>query len=72
MKTYTNMVLETAGHIENIRKRKLVPVRINKTILKMAENTVGYPQNLLKALEILEKGGFCGCGDGDKYLFSII
>jgi hypothetical protein len=51
MKTYTNLVNATAGHIENIRKKKTLPIRA-KNVLKMAENTTGLPSRMMKALDM--------------------
>lgn len=67
MKTYTNLVLSTAGHIENIRKKKLLPIRVNKSMLKMAENTTGLPSRMMKAMDAVEAGGGFCCGGNDGY-----
>jgi hypothetical protein len=53
MKTYTNIVVSTAGHIENIRKKKNLPIRPNKNLLKMAENTTGLPIRIGKGLDMV-------------------
>lgn len=67
MKTYTKVVLETAGHIESIRKKKTLPVRSNKNVLRLAENTTGLPARLMKGLDMVEAGGGFCCGGNDGY-----
>jgi hypothetical protein len=69
MKTYTSIVMSTAVHIENIYNKKNLPIRPNKSLMKMAENTTGLPARIAKSLDMVQAGsGFC-CGGNDGYIF---
>ncbi len=67
MKSYANLVMETAASIDSIRKKKSLPVKVNKSLLKMAESTMTYPKDLEARLRDLEGESWLCCCTNDGY-----
>ena len=65
MKSYTNIVLETARYVEMFRKKKVLNIKPNKAVMRLIEGTNEITPKLSNSLTTLEKESRMCCGGGE-------
>lgn len=70
MKNYINIVIETAGFVEQFNRKKMLTVKANKPVVRLSEGTMTLLPKLDSCLADMEKGtGFCCGGKDSKKIF---